>query len=297
MPGYDFVGNAQRQTQYTGINPYTNQLQTQNIPGRTAAATSTGPYDQSSPLGSAYQAQPFNLGQSGNLTQLSDLINSINRNAQTQNLQARIPNAPALEAQSSANIGSELQGQLPQDVMNLLGQQAAERGVGTGIGADSQNASAAYLRALGQTSLQQEQLGQQNLTSAYARNPAAPLFDTGSQVISPLNLAQIQEQGLGLNAQIQSQLANQNLAQQRINQGYGYSYPQYSYGSPTTGNSITGQDLLPADTTTASTGGGIDYIQAPWTSSLSNAYDFPDDYANPVYGGGDYARTPVSMYG
>ena len=294
MPSFDYVGNAMNQTTYQGRDPYTGLIRSQNIPGR-GSPTSTGPYDQSSPLGSAYQAEPFNLGQSGNLTHLTDLIDSINRSSQQQALQARIPNAPALEQQSSANIGSELRGELPQDVMNLLGQQAAERGVAIGS-PGSPNANAAYLRGLGLTSLQQEQAGQQNLTSAYARNPAAPIFDPSSQLISPLNLAQIQEQGLGLNAQIAQDIARNNLAAQALQ--LRYANPSYNYGSPYTGTGgLTGSDVIPNDYSySANTSGGSPAYSYSLPSDFTgNYYDFNPSYGFPS--GNGYPSTPEVAYG
>jgi hypothetical protein len=140
-----------------------------------------------------------NLAASPQLAQLTELLNKINLAGQTAANVARIPDAAALEEKSSANISDELAGKLPQDVLNLLAQQGAERGVATGA-PGSPNANAAYLRALGLTSLGQQQTGQQNLTAAYARNPVAPLVDPSRLILTPTeagNLA-IGAGGLGL---------------------------------------------------------------------------------------------------
>lgn len=135
-------------------------------------------------------------GGPGGLTQLSDLINSINRLAQQQANAGRIPNAAGLEGTSSGVIGQELAGEVPADVQALLGQRAAERGVSTGnVGGPGTNA--AYLRALGLTSLGQIQQGEQNLTSALGRNPAAPLFNPATQLLTPYQTAQITSGGAG----------------------------------------------------------------------------------------------------
>lgn len=273
-------------------------------PGYQNPAVSTGPYDQGSALGSGYQASNFNLGEAGNVSQISDLINSINRSAQKTSLQARIPNNPALETQSSANIGSELQGQVPQDVINLLGQQAAERGVGTGVGSTSANANAQFLKSLGLTSLDLQQRGQANLSAADARNPAAPLFDPSTELITPYQGALLNEAGQGLNVQTINNLNNAALRQQQLNQSRGgYSSPVLNYGSPTTtGNSLTGSDLFGPDTYTGNTGGGTGSTYSTTYSSppfQGDYYDytppspFPTDYGSPS----DYATTPVSMYG
>lgn len=137
---------------------------------------------------------PTGPGAAGNISQISDLINQINRGAQTQANQARIPQNPQLEAKSSSNISSELQGQLPPDVLALLGENAAQAGVASG----SPGNPAAYLRALGLTSLQQQQTGQANLTAADARNPAAPIYNPSQQLITPYESAQLGLEAAGL---------------------------------------------------------------------------------------------------
>lgn len=134
-----------------------------------------------------------NLSAAPNLQSLSDLVNSINRTAQQSANSARIPNNPALEQQSSGNIASELGGQIPGDVLAQLSQRAAERGVATGS-PGSPNNNAAFLRSLGLTSLDLQQLGQQNLSAADARNPVAKLFDPSTQLLTPFQSGTLQNE-------------------------------------------------------------------------------------------------------
>lgn len=144
----------------------------------------------------------------GDALNTAEQINAYNLTAQQRANSSRIPGAAGLEAQSSKMIGQELAGEVPSDVLNQLGTRAAERGVSIGSPGSS-NATAAYLRALGLTSIDQQQRGQQNLTGAYARNPAAPLFDVGSQLITPYQSQQIALQARGQElsrAQAQAQL-------------------------------------------------------------------------------------------
>lgn len=172
-------------------------------------------YGRTNPIGGA---TAYNLGSGDNLSSLSELINSITRQGQSAALNARIPNAAGLEAASSANIGSELSGELPADVLTNLRQAAAERGVATGSPA-SPNSNAAYLRALGLTSLDLTRMGQQELTAAEGRNPAAPVFDPTSQLLTPY-----QAGTLGLEEQRQQNellLSRQRLAQQAALGGRG----------------------------------------------------------------------------
>lgn len=184
----------------------------------------------------AGEAGKFDLGQASNIKNISDVINQINRTAQTAALQTRIPGAAGLEKRSSALIGEELAGSVPMDVQNLLAQQAAERGIG-GVGAGTgQNVNAAYLRALGLTSLGQEQAGQQNLSAAYARNPAAPIFDPSSMLLTPSQSAQLE---LGYQSEADRvALERARLAAEAARGGgrtggggYGYGGPDYG-GSP-----------------------------------------------------------------
>jgi len=85
-------------------------------------------------------------------------------------LLANLPNYQQMTAQSSGNIGANLRGEVSPDVLNLLGQRAAERGIATGS-PGSPNSNAAYMRALGLTSMGLQQLGEGQLTSAIQRTP------------------------------------------------------------------------------------------------------------------------------
>lgn len=115
-------------------------------------------------------------GQTGDITSLTQLLDQLNLTGQQNANAARIPNETGLESQSSTNIGNELSGTLSPDVINLITEQGAQRGVATGS-PGSPNANAAYLQALGLTSLGQQEQGQTDLTAAENRNPAAPLAD------------------------------------------------------------------------------------------------------------------------
>lgn len=85
-------------------------------------------------------------------------------------LTANLPGYQAMVGKSSENIGENLEGIVPKDVIDLMTQQAAERGIATGA-PGSPNANAAYLRALGLTSMGLQQLGEQQLTAAVGRTP------------------------------------------------------------------------------------------------------------------------------
>jgi hypothetical protein len=82
------------------------------------------------------------------------------------------------------NIQSETAGQLPADVISLLTQQGAERGIATGS-PGSPNSNAAFLRALGLTSLDMTQRGQQNLTSILPTLPGAGIASNPGFYVNP----------------------------------------------------------------------------------------------------------------
>lgn len=107
-------------------------------------------------------------------------VNALNVSGQQTAQAARLPGEAGLAGQTSNIIGQELQGDVPQDVMNLLEQQGAE-----GATTSGGNPQAAYLRALGLTSLGQQQAGQANLSTALASSPIAPLFDPTTQLLGP----------------------------------------------------------------------------------------------------------------
>ena len=112
-------------------------------------------------------------------------------------------------------MANYLAGKVPIDVLNQLGQQAAQRGVATGSPTGA-NTNAAYLRALGLTSLDLMNQGQNQLTSALARNPAAPIYSAGELVTTPTQQSQIDLQLQQLAQQQKQFEANLELERQRL---------------------------------------------------------------------------------
>jgi hypothetical protein len=136
-----------------------------------------------------------------NQLQYTDLANEANDFMTGQALkpfQANLPQYATNVAQRSQNTNQMLKGQLPQDVINQISQQAAERGIATGS-PGSNNANAAYLRALGLNSLGMMGQGSQELSRSIADTPVPQLWN-------PLSL------------QIPQTLAAQELAQARAGQ-------------------------------------------------------------------------------
>ncbi len=93
---------------------------------------------------------------------------------------ANLPGYASMREQQSGNIGAQLRGEVPMDVRNLITQAGAERGVMGGQAAGSPNANAAWLRALGLTSIGQQQAGQAGLTAAIQQTPYPELYNPAS---------------------------------------------------------------------------------------------------------------------
>lgn len=99
-----------------------------------------------------------------------------------------LPNYQSMLGRATGNTGSLLRGEVPDDVLKQIQQSGAERGVATG-GPGSPGANAAWLKALGLTSTQLQQQGQQNFSQLIQDTPVSPLFNPASLFV-PERLAQ-----------------------------------------------------------------------------------------------------------
>ncbi len=127
----------------------------------------------------------MNLGNLGGLYNLASSTNAFNIGQAPQNLNANLPGYQQTLHQLASNAGQQAQGLIPQDVVNLEAQQAAERGISTGLGSGSPNTNAALLAALGKTSIGQQQLGQENFGKLVGLTPQAPMFDPSKFFVTP----------------------------------------------------------------------------------------------------------------
>lgn len=125
-------------------------------------------------------------GNQGNLQALIQFLSGLNTSQQGQelnNIGMAIPNYPGLTQTASSVTGDALHGKVGDDVINQLVQQASERGITTGM-PGGPNSNAAYLRALGLTSIDQQQTGIKDLASLTTTAPMAPLFNPASFLVS-----------------------------------------------------------------------------------------------------------------
>lgn len=106
-------------------------------------------------------------------------INQFMTNQSVQPFMQNLPGYANMVGQRSQNTQQMLQGQLPQDVIGQISQQAAERGIGGGQ-AGGPNTNAAFLRALGLNSLDMQNQGSQQLTQSIADTPVPELWNPAS---------------------------------------------------------------------------------------------------------------------
>lgn len=175
-----------------------------------------------------------NLAAMPQLQALAQQINAFNTQQAVAPFIANLPQYGAMTEASSGNILSNLRGELPPDVMYLIAQQAAERGVQSGV-PGSPNANSALLRALGLTSLQRKDLGESQLSGAIARTPIGPLYNPASAFVTPDQQQQAQAAAnLYAAAPIPAERAAAELAaaQAGVGAGRGATAPSgYSYPS------------------------------------------------------------------
>lgn len=110
---------------------------------------------------------------------MSNAINQFMTNQSLQPYQANLPGYANMVGQRSQNTASMLKGELPQDVINQISQQSAERGVAGGQ-SGGPNANAAYLRALGLNSLDMMGQGSKELSTSIADTPVPELWNPAS---------------------------------------------------------------------------------------------------------------------
>jgi hypothetical protein len=127
------------------------------------------------------------------LAQLTGQLDTATAAGAMAGLSQNLPGAAGLISQAGTNVGQELGGQLPADVLSFLNQQAAERGAGSGL-AGSPEEDAAALRAMGLTSLGMEEQGQQDLGSLINDIPKGLQFDPSTMLVTPQQ--QLQQQQL-----------------------------------------------------------------------------------------------------
>lgn len=175
---------------------------TKQLPGAVTGQGSIGYNPQfggiptvADPLASQAKAVTGNLTNLGGVSDLTGRLNALNFGQYT----GRLPGYSDMASASSGNILANLRGEVSEDVVNLLGQQAAERGVSSGV-PGSQLSNTDFLRSLGLTSLDLKNRGEQQFSGALDRVGKAPLFDPSQFLVSPGTVQESQQQANVLGA-------------------------------------------------------------------------------------------------
>lgn len=136
------------------------------------------------PVATAGDAIAGNIGNLGSIYALGQATNLFNQGQLMTQYESAIPNYSELVTQQSDVVGDQLAGDVPDDVLSQIIQSAAERGILTGS-PGSPNANAAYLRALGITSMDLQKSGMENMSRMVKDAPIAPLFDISKMFVTP----------------------------------------------------------------------------------------------------------------
>lgn len=169
---------------YVGIYGNTSPGSISGTPGHAGAGAYGTVPNVPDPVLSGNQAIAGNIANLGGIFDLAGGVNDFQTEQLLKQYSAGLPDYQALTQKASANIANELAGVVPPDVINQISQAAAERGVASGSYMDP-NSNAAYLKALGLTSLGLQQQGQSDLTAAVKRTPTAGLFNPQTMFVSP----------------------------------------------------------------------------------------------------------------
>ncbi len=156
------------------------------LPGAVSSYSATfgGKPSVPDPGSTAASAISANIGNLGSLYQLGTGVSNYAQNQLLSNYNAAIPDYSSLAKQSSLNIGSELRGELPDDVVTNIINRAAERGIMTGT-TGSANTNAALVKQLLGDSLGLTEMGERELSAAVARSPIAQPFDVSRMFVTP----------------------------------------------------------------------------------------------------------------
>ena len=174
---------------------------------------------------------PQSLGGGATPEQVIQLANEINQRSQQQANAGRIPQGAELEALSSGNIRDALMGVVSEDDKRRLALAAAERGAQMGIATGSPSTNAGYFQALDRNSQEMKNTGQNWLTAATSRNPAAPIYNAGNMVLTPEQQAQIDIQNRTLSEQIRANEAREAIAWDEARRRNGSGNQPYLSGS------------------------------------------------------------------
>lgn len=154
-------------------------------PGRTGQGAFGLVPQVPNPIATAGQGIAGNIGNLPSLGNLGTETTKLAGNLAAMPFQQNLPGYEGMLGQSSQGILSNLQGIIDPNEWAQLQTKMAERGATMGISPGSPNFNTALMRALDQSILQRQSLGQQQLNAAVARTPTGQPFNIAGQQITP----------------------------------------------------------------------------------------------------------------
>jgi len=144
-------------------------------------AANLAPINPNSSLNNAITANQNNLG---GIETLTGNTNQFNIGQQQQALESQIPGFAAAQQQRVGNASSLLRGEIPQDVSDAVLRSDAAKAVSGGYAGSGvqRNLTA---RDLGRTSLDLQNLGNQQIGSIVASTPMASLVGAQNYQLNP----------------------------------------------------------------------------------------------------------------
>lgn len=139
---------------------------------------------------SAGDATAGNLKNLPDILKLASGVNAANYGELMKQIMAGFPGYTDATAKAAGNIQGNLAGTINPDVKYNLGQAAAERGVARG----GVLTDADYLRGLGVTSQERQDLGAKQYQEFLAGVPKAPLYDVSKSFLNPEDIYKSQLQ-------------------------------------------------------------------------------------------------------
>lgn len=125
-----------------------------------------------------------NLRSAPGAFQLADLANTFSTEQLLKSLETMLPGFGQMRDQITGVLGSKLKGEIPRDIRNLLGRNAAERGIAMGTSGSAFN-EFDELRNLGLASLGIQNEGLAQASSWIRSMPQAPKMDFTSMFFTP----------------------------------------------------------------------------------------------------------------
>jgi len=252
-------------------------------------STYGGKPNTADPATSAATAISDTTGNLSSLYDLADSANQFNANQAVSQQNTLTPGYSGNMDKWASDISDLLSGKVSSGTINTITQQAAERGVSSGIGGSAANESS-LLRALGLTSEGQQQQGATQFASMINSSPKANAFDYSGYLTNANDVGTAQNQANTIASAANPATAGKaaiDAATSGVNTGSAAAGSAPTTTSTGTNSSIAQllSSILGTGATSTTSGGNSATTANPATSNQSF-----EDWYNSVYGAGSYGK-------